>query len=139
MFLGIAARTPVKVLLDTNVFPEVDAGRKAARKGRAPHLNRSARSAHQHNHSLEIALKQNRFHAKGLTNARIADAINLLGARILPVLLKHIDTLYALPLHHQDPFDRMLIAQGISEKAIVLSSDERFPLYQPAGLQLRWN
>jgi len=129
----------VKVLLDTNVFLKWAIGERLP--GKVERLISSVTRDLLISiiTAWEIALKQNKFHAKGLTNARIADAINLLGAQVLPILLKHIDTLSALPLHHQDPFDRMLIAQAISENAIVLSSDERFPLYRPAGLQVRWN
>ncbi len=34
-----------------------------------------------------------------------------------------------LPFHHKDPFDRMLIAQGICNKLHLMSVDSKFPLY----------
>lgn len=34
-----------------------------------------------------------------------------------------------LPFHHRDPFDRMLIAQGIRNKLRLMSIDSKFPLY----------
>ena len=34
-----------------------------------------------------------------------------------------------LPLHHRDPFDRLIIAQAISEQCHVLSIDEHFEQY----------
>lgn len=34
-----------------------------------------------------------------------------------------------LPFHHKDPFDRMLIAQGIRNKLHLMSVDSKFPLY----------
>lgn len=34
-----------------------------------------------------------------------------------------------LPFHHKDPFDRMLIAQGIRNKLRLMSIDSKFPLY----------
>jgi PIN domain nuclease of toxin-antitoxin system len=37
--------------------------------------------------------------------------------RILPVELQHIYVLDELPLHHNDPFDRLLIAQAKAEQA----------------------
>jgi len=61
------------------------------------------------------------------------------GARLLPITMDHTDMLYTLPLHHDDPFDRMIIAQAISEKCPVVSADERFPLYQSVGLQVLWD
>jgi PIN domain nuclease of toxin-antitoxin system len=34
-----------------------------------------------------------------------------------------------LPFHHRDPFDRMLIAQSIAQKAKIMSDDRNFTLY----------
>lgn len=34
-----------------------------------------------------------------------------------------------LPWHHRDPFDRMLVAQAIAEKLILLTSDDALPAY----------
>jgi PIN domain nuclease of toxin-antitoxin system len=49
---------------------------------------------------------------------------------ILPVTFEHIQELNNLELHHGDPFDRLIIAQGISEKLTVLTKDENFHLYK---------
>ena len=62
-----------------------------------------------------------------------------LGARILPITMEHTDIIYTLPLHHDDPFDRMIIAQALAEKCPVVSADERFPLYRSVGLQVFWD
>ena len=62
-----------------------------------------------------------------------------LGARILPITMEHTELIYTLPLHHDDPFDRMIIAQALAEKCPVVSADERFPLYQSVGLQVLWD
>lgn len=45
------------------------------------------------------------------------------GVQMLPVMLPHVLRLDALPLHHRDPFDRMLISQAQSEGATLLSRD----------------
>lgn len=42
----------------------------------------------------------------------------------------------ALPLHHTDPFDRMLIAQARRERMTLVSVDKRFPLYEVQLLPL---
>src|ERR671923_1455594 len=49
--------------------------------------------------------------------------------RILPVGLRHVYVLDELPLHHNDPFDRLLIAQAKAEQAWLVSGDNRFQLY----------
>lgn len=48
---------------------------------------------------------------------------------ILPVELEHVLALDALPLHHKDPFDRLLIAQSIHEDITLVSVDPEFPAY----------
>ncbi len=49
--------------------------------------------------------------------------------QILPVLNEHVFALEILPLHHKDPFDRMLIAQANTEELFVVSKDEIFKAY----------
>ena len=48
---------------------------------------------------------------------------------LLPIKPEHLDVLKALPFHHRDPFDRMLIAQSISEQIPILSRDAAFEAY----------
>lgn len=49
--------------------------------------------------------------------------------RLLPVQLKHVLELGSLPLHHKDPFDRLLIAQANAENMSLLSADTVFSRY----------
>ena len=49
--------------------------------------------------------------------------------QILPITLEHILELDNHPLHHKDPFDRLLITQANLENAILLSKDSKFQLY----------
>jgi len=35
-----------------------------------------------------------------------------------------------LPLYHQDPFDRMIISQAISESLTIITQDQKFDLYK---------
>jgi len=44
----------------------------------------------------------------------------------------HTDELLHLPMHHRDPFDRMLIAQARHEKLTLLTHDEVFKQYNTA-------
>jgi PIN domain nuclease of toxin-antitoxin system len=48
---------------------------------------------------------------------------------VLPITLEHVSALDGLPLHHRDPFDRLLIAQTLVEEAILLSVDKAFAAY----------
>ncbi len=38
--------------------------------------------------------------------------------------------LKVMPFHHKDPFDRMLIAQSVSNKYPIMTNDEKFKLYE---------
>jgi PIN domain nuclease of toxin-antitoxin system len=55
--------------------------------------------------------------------------------KLLPVELLHILNLESLPLHHRDPFDRMLIAQAVVEGLPILSRD---PLFAQYAVQVLW-
>lgn len=48
---------------------------------------------------------------------------------ILRIQLDHIYGLAALPPHHKDPFDRLIIAQSIVESLIVVGNDSKFSAY----------
>ncbi len=41
----------------------------------------------------------------------------------------HAQKVYELPLHHRDPFDRLIIAQALTEEMTVLTSDRGFEKY----------
>jgi PIN domain nuclease of toxin-antitoxin system len=50
---------------------------------------------------------------------------------LLPVVADHVLALDLLPLHHDDPFDRLLIAQAKSEGLSIASQDQKMRLYTP--------
>lgn len=49
--------------------------------------------------------------------------------------VEHFETYTKLPLHHRDPFDRMMIAQAQVEDLSVVSKDEAFTDY---NIDLLW-
>jgi len=54
--------------------------------------------------------------------------------RFLPLELPHIARVYRLAHHHGDPFDRLMIAQALTEDLTIISRDAIFRRY--AGLKL---
>lgn len=54
---------------------------------------------------------------------------------LLSVRLPHVVRVASLPFHHRDPFDRLLIAQSLSEEVPVLSADDAFDDY---GVERIW-
>jgi PIN domain nuclease of toxin-antitoxin system len=57
------------------------------------------------------------------------------GAEALPITAQHAEATRDLPMHHRDPFDRLLVAQAIVEDAVLISADERLDAY---GVKRRW-
>jgi PIN domain nuclease of toxin-antitoxin system len=54
---------------------------------------------------------------------------------VSPVALTHVLALDALPFHHKDPFDRLLIAQSIEEDLTLVTADSQFSAYSVKLLQ----
>lgn len=53
----------------------------------------------------------------------------------LPITPSHAWKVRELPAHHRDPFDRVLIAQAITEQLPIVTADTRFNNY---GVEVRW-
>jgi PIN domain nuclease of toxin-antitoxin system len=51
------------------------------------------------------------------------------GLRLLPINLTHTLGVEALPRHHRDPFDRLLIVQAIAEGLTIVTADRVFAMY----------
>lgn len=64
-----------------------------------------------------------------------------LGVRIVPVEEKHLKEFAGLPLYpeHRDPIDRQLVAQAISDRIPLISSDRAFLQYVCYGLDFIQN
>lgn len=54
---------------------------------------------------------------------------------LLSIELRHVARIEKLPFHHRDPFDRLLIAQAITDKLTMVSADSVFAEY---GVTLLW-
>ncbi len=50
--------------------------------------------------------------------------------KIMDINLSHIYQTQQLPLHHRDPFDRLLIAQSAIEQIAIVSADKLFDQYE---------
>ena len=56
------------------------------------------------------------------------------GIQSLPITQIHALTAGELPRHHGDPFDRMLIAQSMTEDLVLMTTDRQFEKYEIAAL-----
>jgi PIN domain nuclease of toxin-antitoxin system len=75
----------------------------------------------------EIAIKQ----ALGKLDAPsdLERQIGLNGFDPLPITVGHAVVAGTLPRHHDDPFDRMLVAQALAEQLVIATRDPRFESY----------
>ncbi len=71
----------------------------------------------------------------GSSVSYIRDEMNAYAMALLPIRYEHILQLESLPHHHGDPFDRLLIAQAITESLPILTGDAIFSRY---GVKIFW-
>ncbi len=83
----------------------------------------------------EIAIKANKG-LTPLTREHIEKVILDLDLTVLPLSGEHSLRLFGLPAHHNDPFDRMLIATALAEDIAIVASDREFKKYK--GLRVIW-
>ena len=126
------------LLLDTNAFlrwVEDD-----------PALSKKARSviANSENDILismvvpwELAIKagQGKIKLTQPVGRYVASHVEMNGFRLLGISLDDVALIETLPMHHRDPFDRLLIAQAKNRKLPVVSSDTAFSSY---GIKRIW-
>jgi PIN domain nuclease of toxin-antitoxin system len=84
---------------------------------------------------IEIAVKANRG-LTALTRRHVETLIFDLDLTVLPVSAEHSLKLFGLPAHHNDPFDRALIAVALAEDISIVARDREFKKYK--GLRTIW-
>jgi PIN domain nuclease of toxin-antitoxin system len=71
--------------------------------------------------AIKIGLRRSDFN---LDLGELRPALSEIGFVELPVTGAHAERLVALPPIHKDPFDRMLVAQSLSEPLVLLTNDD---------------
>ena len=64
-----------------------------------------------------------------MSAAKLTAAIRGSGFLELPITAQHGATVATLPLHHTDPFDRLLLAQAFCEPLHLLTADQALAAY----------
>lgn len=80
--------------------------------------------------SIKVSIRRLDFDVESLEATLAASGIQALG-----ISLQHAVRVSTLPLHHRDPFDRMLIAQAMCESMTLVSRDRELAKY---GVRLLW-
>jgi PIN domain nuclease of toxin-antitoxin system len=75
----------------------------------------------------EVAIKRSLGKVKA--RAGMLNEIERAGVELLPVTARHADLVASLPLHHRDPFDRLLVAQATVEGLPLITNDESLRRY----------
>jgi len=65
----------------------------------------------------------------------LAQKLKMNGVSVLALNFDHVRRLEEVPLHHRDPFDRILISQSLEEKLPLVTADPHFEKYP---IQLIW-
>lgn len=84
---------------------------------------------------MTIKITLDKLHL-GCDIEEMIDKVYRNGFEILPILPEHIVKLSTLECFHRDPFDRIIISQGLSENLAIVSSDKVFDDY---GVKRKWN
>ncbi len=80
---------------------------------------------------VEIKRALGKLRAPGGLGARCVDG----GFDPLDITFEHAAVAGQLPMHHADPFDRMLVAQAVVEQATIVTADAAFGRYDVAVLE----
>ena len=127
----------MKLLVDTHAFIWGYSDRKKLSAKAAAALSDPKNQAYLSAASTwEIALKMTRGNLSlpeplGMMMAGLEEG----GLAHLPITWQHAVMVQSLPLHHRDPFDRMLAAQALVEGLTLVSADKAFKKY---GVPLLW-
>ena len=116
----------MNLLLDTHILIWWDEGRRITAQARraieeADTVYVSAASA------WEVAIKTGLGRLRPTRTVEQATAES--GFLELPITFQHAEQVTALPPHHRDPFDRMLVAQAAVEELTLVTRDPIFARY----------
>lgn len=118
----------MNILLDTHIYLWwLEDSTQLSKKAR--HFINEAKCTYISAASIwEIAIKIGTGKLQGDLN-KIISSINKNNFIELPIRFSHISSLVELPDIHRDPFDRMLIAQAISEPLKLITADKTLAVY----------
>jgi PIN domain nuclease of toxin-antitoxin system len=118
----------VKILLDTHLVLWAMQDSKSLSPAARKRI-RAAEAVYVSAASLwEIAIKAS-LGKLTIDSEALEDQLGIAGFEALPITWQHTVQVRKLPMHHRDPFDRMLIAQAISEPLSLLTHDAALRAY----------
>ncbi|MGH7893734.1 MAG: type II toxin-antitoxin system VapC family toxin [Candidatus Binatia bacterium] len=122
----------MRLLLDTHVFlwwlrddRRLSRGARAAISATTASVLVSAASIWE----IAIKISLRKLEWKSARSVTLEDSIAACGFEELAVTALHAAGVRALPHHHRDPFDRILVAQALAEGARIVSADAALAKY----------
>lgn len=85
---------------------------------------------------FEIAQKH-RVGKLAITREELTNVCSEAAVESLPFRQRHSLRLFVLPMHHRDPFDRMIISHAVVDEIPLISSNEQFRNYEDLNLVWR--
>jgi PIN domain nuclease of toxin-antitoxin system len=116
-----------RYLLDSHILVWLDSGDDRLNPAVLEMLRRAEQRYLSAVTAWELSLKQ----AAGKLRLRkpVGSMLEAFGLVELPVAIRHGDRAAQLPMHHRDPFDRMLVAQALVEDLILVTADDELARY----------
>jgi PIN domain nuclease of toxin-antitoxin system len=79
----------------------------------------------------EVTIKlQNKKLELGISLNDLFEFVDRNQIEVIPMNFEHLLLLSNLPAHHNDPFDRLIIAQAVTEDLVVITRDKLFKKYK---------
>jgi PIN domain nuclease of toxin-antitoxin system len=84
---------------------------------------------------MAIKLSVGKLRLPGAIERFIPEQLAANAFRQLAIDCRHVARVATLPFHHRDPFDRLLAAQALEERCVIVSAD---PMFRKYGVKRIW-
>ena len=118
----------MRLLLDTHVFLWLTADDSRLKASARRHITSASQIFVSSASIWEIAVKAG-LNKIGADPEDLIGEMKICGFLELPVLARHAAAVAHLPILHNDPFDRLLVAQAMTEPLHLLTADGRLAAY----------